>query len=355
VTRQRAVLLSLLTLLAGLFLGWLLWRARPAVPSPVASTEASQDGSTVSTPQDKNPTLVYAHNLMLRKGPDFRVYVSWIRGEMRRTHPQVNPSFDDPDSFILEIQQGVIRANIGDLGIFLNASAPKDAPLKNISIQPEGDQLVLHGTVHKILPLPVELKGSLSATADGRVQFHVNKLDVLKIPMKGLLGSFHISLSDLAHSGDIPGIQISGNDIFFDTEKLLSPPHIHGKLTAVEVKVPDVEVVYGGVRVDDAKLAQWHNFLRLRGGTVAFGKLTMDHTDLTMIDASPDAWFDLDLVNYQAQLVNGYSRMTPQAGLEIFMPDVDEQAPKKKANQEITLEWLKDRNESLPADIPVRH
>ena len=39
-----------------------------------------------------------------------------------------------------------------------------------------------------------------------------------------------------------------------------------------------------------------------------------------MIDASKDAWFDLDLVNYQAQVVNGYTRMTPQAGLEIFMP-----------------------------------
>jgi hypothetical protein len=39
-----------------------------------------------------------------------------------------------------------------------------------------------------------------------------------------------------------------------------------------------------------------------------FGKLTMRHVDLTMIDASQDPWFDLDLVNYQAQLVNGYTR-----------------------------------------------
>jgi hypothetical protein len=68
-----------------------------------------------------------------------------------------------------------------------------------------------------------------------------------------------------------------------------------------------------------------------------------------MIDASQDPWFDLDLVNYQAPLVNGYTRMTAQAGLEIFMPDLDEQTP-KKAGQSITLEWLKDRNRSLPLD-----
>jgi len=42
--------------------------------------------------------------------------------------------------------------------------------------------------------------------------------------------------------------------------------------------------------------------------------------------------------------------MTAQAGLEIFMPDVDEKAP-KKASQDISVEWLKDRNLSLPPDV----
>ena len=79
----------------------------------------------------------------------------------------------------------------------------------------------------------------------------------------------------------------------------------------------------------------------------------MHNVDLTMIDASQDPWFDLDLVNYQAQLVNGYSRMTPQAGLEIFMPDVDEKAS-KNASHDITLEWLKNRNLALPPDVPVK-
>ncbi len=52
------------------------------------------------------------------------------------------------------------------------------------------------------------------------------------------------------------------------------------------------------VYVDEDRLAQWHNFLKLTGGTLDFGKLAMNHVDLTMIDASQDPWFDLDLVNY---------------------------------------------------------
>ena len=310
-------------------------------------------GEGVSATGDRLPTQVYAHNLMLRKGPDFRVYISWVRGEMRRTRRQVNPSFDDPDSFVLEMQKGIMHVNIGDISHYLNTSAPPDAPLKNISLEPDGDRLKLHGTVHKIFPLPIELEGTLSPTPDGLVRFHLAKLDVLKIPLKGLLGGFHIKLSDLMHSANVPGIQVADNDILFDTQKLLPPPHIHGQLSSVRVAPPDLEIIYGNAPNDQAQLAQWHNFLRLRGGTLDFGKLTMHKVDLTMIDASSDAWFDLDLVNYQAQLVNGYTRMTAQAGLEIFMPDLDEKAP-KKASQDITIEWLKDRNRSLPSDVPVK-
>jgi hypothetical protein len=272
---------------------------------------------------------------------------------MLRTHRQTNPSFDDPESFVLQIQKGVIHVNIGDIANFLNTSSPPTAPLEDVSIQPDGDQLKIHGTLHKIVPLPIELVGTLSPNPDGFVRFHVTKLDVLKIPLKGLLGNFHIKLSDLVSTTSVPGIQIADNDIIFDTQKVLPPPHIHGQLTSVRVSVPDLEVIYGNAPNDEARLAQWHNFLRLSGGTLDFGKLTMHNVDLTLIDASNDPWFDLDLVNYQAQLVNGYTRMTPQAGLEIYMPDVDEQAP-KNAGQSITLEWLKDRNRSLPLDLPAK-
>lgn len=77
----------------------------------------------------------------------------------------------------------------------------------------------------------------------------------------------------------------------------------------------------------------------------------MNNADITMIDASNDPWFDLDLVNYQAQLVNGYTRMTADAGLEIFMPNFDKMQSKPGVNQQITLEWLKHRNSTLPADV----
>ena len=48
--------------------------------------------------------------------------------------------------------------------------------------------------------------------------------------------------------------------------------------------------------------------------------------------------------------MNGYTRMTPEAGLQIFMPDLDT-LPKSNGSQNISLEWLKHRNVPPPPDI----
>ena len=350
-TRQRNVLLVCAVVLVIFCLGLLLWHLHSRTTATSAAPETAAPQTLATSSDDTSSTTLYAHNIRLHKGPNFRIYIRWIHGQMLRTHSDVTPSFDDPDSFVLEIEKGVVRANIGDVANYLNANMPSDAALKNISIVPDGDELKLRGTAHKVISMPVELEGMLSSTPDGRVQFHVAKITALKIPIKGLLGGFHIQLGDLVHATNVAGVEVSGNDLIFDTQRLLPPPHIRGRLTALHVKPPDIEVIYGDASDDDAQLAKWHNFLRLNGGTLAFGKLTMQYVDLTMIDATKDPWFDLDLVNYQAQLVKGYTRMTPQAGLEIFMPNVGDQQASNQS--EISLEWLRDRNRSVPTDIPA--
>jgi hypothetical protein len=354
--RRRLTLLVSAVVILLLLLFWRFQAKKQTTESsmpPTAYAPPSNTSTTApprSTSSDSAPTNVYAHNLMLRKGPSFRVYVRWLRGQMARARRGVNPSFDDPDSFFLDIKTGVLRANIGDISNFLNAGGMQNSPLKNIALSGNGDQVKLNGTLHKIVPLPIEMIGTIAAASDNRIHIHVTKLSVLKIPFKGLLGSFHVTISDLFHSQGIPGVEVSGNDIFFDTQKLLPPPHIRGQLTSVRIGNPDLEEIYGNAQSDVERVEQWRNFIRLRDGTIDFGKLTMHHVDLIMIDISKDPWFDIDLAHYQEQLVNGYTRMTPQAGLQIFMPDLRE-IPHDKANQNVSIEWLKNRNLPPPPDV----
>jgi hypothetical protein len=349
-------------LIAGLFLLVVILAVLLAVliaqrPKPGGSSTGRKDLSASpssaepgSTSVDTSAINVRAHNLLLRKGPSFRVYVRWLKGQMQRAHPNVEPSFDDPESFFLFIENGVLRANIGDIANYLNAEGLKNAPLRNVALKGDGDQIHLTGTLHKVIPIPVELVGTLAAVPDNRIRIRVTKLNALKVPLKALLGSLRITVSDLFSTKNLPGVEVNGNDVLFDTQVILPPPHIRGKLTIVRVANPDLEEVYGGGTEDVSRMEQWRNFISLKGGTLDFGKLSMHHVDLIMIDISKDPWFDLDLANYQAQLVNGYTRMTPEAGLQIFMPDLRD-IPPNQDNKNISLQWLRNRNLPPPPEV----
>ncbi|MDE1176864.1 MAG: hypothetical protein PW789_09680 [Edaphobacter sp.] len=174
---------------------------------------------------------------------------------------------------------------------------------------------------------------------------------MLKMPVKGLLGSFKVDIGDIMGKTPMAGVEIDGNDIYLDTTKLLPPPHVRGQIGTIVVNAPDIVVTYGSTTIDDEKdLEKWHNFLRLRGGIVSFGKLTMQKADLTLIDASDDMWFDLDLANYRQQMVKGYSRMTPDNGVEMFMPDAGKGMPPGS----ISLDTLRDRSKPLPNPKPLK-
>jgi hypothetical protein len=60
---------------------------------------------------------------------------------------------------------------------------------------------------------------------------------------------------------------------------------------------PDFEGIYGNGQDAVTRVEQWRNFLQLSNGTIDFGKLTMHHVALNMIDLSKDAWFDPDLAH----------------------------------------------------------
>jgi hypothetical protein len=159
------------------------------------------------------------------------------------------------------------------------------------------------------------------------------------------LAGFNVTAASLFPSTDIPGVEVKDNDIFLDTGSAAPPPHIRGRLTSVRIINPDFQQIYGNAQEDVVRVEQWRNFMHLQGGTIDFGKLTM-HVDLMMVDLSKNAWFDLDLTS-------GYTRMTPEAGLQIFMPSLEE-IPADKKNHKISMEWMKHRNMPPPADVRSR-
>ncbi|HEY7303223.1 MAG TPA: hypothetical protein VH601_03865 [Bryobacteraceae bacterium] len=328
----------------------LFWHRHSQTTQPHAPTTAAVVGkpSKRKAGPDRSATIIHAHNLLLRKGPDFRVYVRWLEGQLARTKSDVNPSFDRPESFNLDVHSGVIRANIGDIGHYMN-SALANAPLKNVTLFADGANLKLTGTLHKLISVPIEVIAAVSAEPDDRVRVHVLKINVLKVPIKGLLGALHFSASDLVKT-NMAGVEITGNDIVLDTQKLLPPPHIRGQLTEVRVDSPDIQAVYGNAVEDVERVQLWRNFFSLKDGTIDFGNLTMHPVNIIMVDISTNPWFDLDLVNYRDQLGSGYTRITADSGLQMFIPDRRDVQP-KPGSQDDSIQWFKHRNISPPPQI----
>jgi len=345
VKRRFRVLAALLLFMVIAILFLWYWRPNGSKTSVANETQLA---SVSKRAPDGSPTRIHAHNLLLRKGPNFRVYVRWLDGRLARTRNDVNPSFDHPDSFDLDIESGVIRANIGDIGHYLNTSLA-GSPLKDVTLLADGPNLKLTGTVHKVVPLPVQAIASVAAAPDGRVRVHVMKISVLKVPVKGLLRLVHVSVADLVKN-NIDGVKVEGNDLLFATQKLLPPPHIRGHLTRISVDGPDLVADYGDARKDVERVQLWRNFFHLKGGTIDFGSLTMHPVNITMIDISSNPWFDLDLVNYREQFSSGYTRITDSSGLQMFMPDRRDlrTQPKTEGN---SIQWFKDRNIPPPPQI----
>lgn len=332
----------------------------PSTSSPASSVNSAESPSSAAPvhaiSSNANPaqseTNVVMHNVILNERPGLQLRVRWLRGEMHPTRTGVVPSFDEPNSFILNIQSGIIATSLSDISGILNQGLMKGSPLGNVSLAADGQQLKLKGTLHKGVPLPIEMVSDVSAALDGRIHLHMVKLRVLKLPVKALVQSLHINVADLIGAQKAGNVQVSGDEIYIAAEQILPAPAIRGTLTDAHIgtKTGDLVAVFGDGRPEANQVKQWRNFVRLEGGTVNLGKLTMSQADIFLIDASEDEWFSFDLTRYQEQLVNGRIQMTPQAGLRIFMPDI-EKVPRTEANRRIMEEWMKDRNLPPPSGL----
>ena len=294
-------------------------------------------------PQQPEPTKVEMRNVILREDGGVSLRVQRLRGRLYPTRLHETPSFDDRTSFFVQIDAGVVSANLPELAKLLNKEGLTGSALRNVSLRSEGNRLKVRGTLHKGISFPVEMTAELGVSEDGRIRLHASKLRVLKMPVGGLLKTFHITVDDLVTSNSAKGLEIVGNNIYINQEKLLPPPQKRGKLVGVHLSASgDVVEIYGKTKPEFQQTGTWRNFISMQGGTFNFGRLTMHRVDLVMIDLANDRWFDFDVARYQEQLVNGYTHLTPDAGLQVFMPDIS-QIPKTAVNQGIFARWMQNR------------
>jgi hypothetical protein len=161
-------------------------------------------------------------------------------------------------------------------------------------------------------------------TPDGKIRLHAEKIKALHLPAKGFMDLFGIEIADLIKTGKVQGVTAEKDDLILDPAQALPPPHITGQVRRVRLEGNNIVQVFG-----EPEKYKWvnvpaRNYMAYSGNLLKFGKLTMDHTDMVLIDPDPRDPFDFYLDHYRDQLVAGYTKTTPAFGLRVFMVDYNE-------------------------------
>jgi len=298
-----------------------------------ACAARAQEGAHAS--QDNGAVQVQMHNVMYHFTDQVAVHLINVGGSLAPTKAGHFPVFDDKESFELRITAAEITMDPQSLANVLNTHVftAKDAPLKDISVSIEKDHLKGKGKLHQKGDIGLETDGRLSATPDGKIRLHAEKIKALHLPVKGLMDLFGIDIADLIKNGKVRGVQAEKDDLILDPGEILPPPKISGKITDIHLEGNNIVQIFG-----DPKKYPWtkvpaQNYMAYRGNKLQFGKLLMSDTDLVLIDPAPKDPFDFYLDRYKDQLVAGYSKTTPSFGLNVYMVDFNKLKAKTTARK----------------------
>jgi hypothetical protein len=273
-------------------------------------------------PEAAGAVHVQMRNVMYHYADNVAVHIHRLGGELVPRKGAM-PVFDDKNSFVLHVATAEMAISSDAMANVLNqyVFASRDAPIKDISLSIEKGKLKIEGKLHNKGDVSFETESSLSATSDGKIRMHAEKVRALHLPVKGLMDLFGIDIADLIKTGKVRGVKAEKDDLILDPEQALPPPHISGRVTQVRLEGNNIVEVFGSPATYKWAQVPAQNYMAYQGNRLKFGKLTMENTDMVLIDPDPRDPFDFYLDHYKDQLVAGYTKTTPAFGLRVFMVD----------------------------------
>ena len=289
---------------------------------------AQQPATDKTHPSANNGAVqVQMHNVMYHYTDNVVVHLRDVAGALVPTTAGQMPIFDDKKSFTLQITAAEIAIDPQSLANVLNSNAfsGNDAPLKDLAITIEQGGLKIKGKLHQKGDITFETQGQLSATPDGKIRLHAEKIKAAHLPVKGLMDLVGLDIADLVKAGKVQGVRAEKDDLILDPGEILPLPRISGRINSIRLEPNNIVQVFGDPQ-SQQKPHKWEqisarNYMAYRGNRLQFGKLIMIDADMVIIDPDPRDPFDFYLDHYKEQLVAGYTKTTPAFGLRVFMVD----------------------------------
>lgn len=275
------------------------------------------------------PTRVEIVGVDLRLFEDARVRVHRLVGVAISTRPGQPVALDDARSYVIEVESGETWIGYDDLAVVMNEHtfAFRGAPVGRLRMAREDDpddpgKVELKGRLKRGLRLPFEIEGRPEATADGRIRIRTTSIQVLDIPVRGLLHALGLDAADLMGNMEERGLTFVGDDLILDASLALPPPRMKGRVTALRVEDEGMALTFG--RPPASPPSRRSNYLFFRHGTIKIGRMTQTDAWLRITDRDPSDPFDFYGDRMNEQLAGAWSRMSEEGNLTMFVPDFDD-------------------------------
>ena len=295
-------------------------------------------GSRVKPAEPAQPVSVDFQNVNFHLGANAVLEVRRLQGALLPTKPGSPPSFDDLKSYTLRVDSGEVAMHPSSLTAVLNTWVfnYEGTPISDVTVSIENGQLKQKGTMHKGVAVPFTIVADVTVTPDGRIRLHPTSVKAGGIPAAGLMKLFNLELDNLIKSNRGRGFEIEDNDFLLQPDRLIPEPRFAGRLTNIRIEGDRIVEVFG-TRPAHGPDRVAKNYMHYRGGVLKFGKLTMNDTDLRLVDEDPRDPFEFSPAQYVKQLAAGYSKSLPNGGLRTFMPDLNE-APRPERRRAAVLD-----------------
>ena len=266
-------------------------------------------------------------NVDLHMSAGVTLHVRHLRGKFEPGAKRDVPYLDDPKSYTVTVDTGIVSIDLASLNALMTETLADDnsnVDKLKISVDDKGN-LRQKGVIDRAVNVPFNVKAGIEATPDGKLRVFTKSVKGFGVPMKPLMKIFHIEMDDLLKVKPGKGVEVRDNDLILDPSTLMPGPSMRGTITNARIEGDAIVQTFGDGSVrhlSPAPVAQ--NYIYWRGGSLAFGKLTMTATDLELVDMDPKDPFDFSIDKWNAQLVAGYSKTTSARGLKAHMPDYND-------------------------------
>lgn len=322
----RWTLLVLAALVGSTLLSTLL--VLQCAPTAPASSQSEPYRPPVAAADSSETVRAEMRNVDYHVDPDVILHIRYLKGALVPFSESTPPVFEDGATYAMRIASAEIFVDTVSLGRLINRHVfgYRGAPIHDLHLSVSGNELVQKG---KLGNAGFTIRSSVSVTPGGEIRLHPVDVKVLGLNADGLMDRLGLELEGMLKVRADRGIRIEENDFVLDVAAILPPPRVLGRLRSVTL-VPGGMVQHFGPADSLAPRRVFgdtvpaESYMAYHGSRIRFGKLTMQGTDLTIVDADPGDRFDFFLGRYHEQLVAGTHRTTPEDGLVVWMPDLSD-------------------------------